>query len=75
MKNKIVEYLKNRKKELKKLKKKLINKDRIIQDQAETINYLIEQQQQYKEKTIELERKLKEEKSKIKLLEKQKNEN
>lgn len=66
MKNKIINYIKSKKKEFKKLKKKLENKNITIQEQAESINFLIKEMNIYKEDCIKLQREVKELKKIIK---------
>lgn len=69
MKN-IIKYFKNKKKRIKRLKNKMENKNKILQDQADTINFLIKEMNDYKEKTIELSREKKELKKELKKYEK-----
>lgn len=66
--NKIKKYIKERMKEWKKLKKKLENKNTTIQEQADTINFLIQEMNEYKNKCIDYERNKKDLKSQIKFL-------
>lgn len=68
MLDKLKKYIKNQKKQFKKLKKRIENKDKIIQEQAEDIHYLILEQDKYKNKCIEFERKNNELKNKINFL-------
>lgn len=70
MKEKLIKYFKDKKKEFKKLKKKIANKDKLIIEQAETINYLIQEQQRYKEKVITQQREIQNLKKEIKELKK-----
>lgn len=60
--------IKNKFKQFKKLKKKLENKDKTIQNQSEDIHFLIDEQNKYRNKCVELERKIKELKNQIKFL-------
>lgn len=73
MKNKIKTYIKDKIKTFKKLNKKLEDKNKTIQEQADTINFLIQEMNTYKEKCVEVERELKEEKTKNKFLIKREN--
>lgn len=68
MKNKIKTYIKDKIKTFKRLNKKIEDKNKIIQEQADTINFLIQEMNTYKEKCVEIERELKDEKSKNKFL-------